>query len=51
MGYVLISPRGLVTGKSFERMLGHKTVTASIAGPEIADHVVGNVSGCFRGHH
>src|SRR6266850_6450605 len=43
--------RGLVAGQSPERMLGHKTVTAGIAGPEIADDVVGNKSGSFRSHH
>ena len=32
-------------------MLGHETVTAGIAGPEIADHVVVKVGGSFRCHH
>src|SRR5690349_21227202 len=29
-----------VTGEPLHRMLGHETVTAGVAGPEIADHVV-----------
>ena len=32
-------------------MLGHESVTAGIAGPEIADDVIGDESGSFRGHH
>ena len=32
-------------------MLGHEAVTAGIAGPEIADDVVGKKSGSFRSHH
>jgi hypothetical protein len=32
-------------------MLGHETVTAGIAGPEIADDVVGKKSRSFRSHH
>ena len=40
-----------VAGEPLDRMLGHETVTAGVAGPEIADHVVGEVGGSFRGHH
>ena len=41
----------LIAGKSLERVLGHETVTAGIAGPEIADDVVGQISGRFCRHH
>jgi hypothetical protein len=33
----------LVTDQTLERMLGYKTITASVAGPEIADDVVGKI--------
>ena len=33
----------LVTNQTLERMLGYKTVAAGVAGPEIADDVVGQV--------
>jgi hypothetical protein len=45
------SPTASVAGKPLERMLGHEAVTAGVAGPEIADDVVGNIGGGFRGHH
>src|SRR5271155_4307354 len=32
-------------------MLGHETVAAGIAGPEIADDVVGKIGRRFRGYH
>ena len=41
----------LVVGRPFERMLGDEAVTAGIAGPEIADEIVGEEGGSFRGHH
>jgi hypothetical protein len=41
----------LVAGKSFEQMLGHETVTTGVAGPEIADEIVGEIGGSFRRHH
>ena|ERR1017187_8147476 len=41
----------LVAGKPPQCVLGHETVAAGIAGPEIADDVVGNVGGSFRGYH
>src|ERR1700691_4342405 len=40
-----------VTGKALDRMLGHESVTAGIAGPEIADEIVGKIGGSFRGYH
>ena len=44
-------PRRSVAGKSPQRVLGHETITAGIAGPEIADDVVGQIGGRFRRHH
>src|SRR5258708_5091955 len=41
----------LVTGKPPQRVLGYETVTTGIAGPEIADDVVGNVGGSFGSYH
>ena len=40
-----------ITGEPLDRMLGHEAVTAGVAGPEIADHVVVQVGGSFRSHH
>ena len=45
------SKRMSVAGEPLERMLGHEAIAAGIAGPEIADDVVGNISGSFRGDH
>ena len=42
---------GSVAGKSLDRMLGHEAVTAGIAGPEIADDVIGKISRSFRSYH
>ena len=35
--------RNLVTDQTLERMLGYKTIAASVAGPEIAHDVVGQI--------
>ena len=32
-------------------MFGHESVTAGVAGPEIADDVIVEVGGSFRSHH
>jgi len=40
-----------ITSKPLDRMFGHEAVTAGVAGPEIADHVVVEVGGSFRCHH
>ena len=40
-----------VTGEPLDRMLGHESVTAGVAGPEITDHVVVEIGGSFRCHH
>ena len=40
-----------ITGEPLDRMFGHEAVTAGVAGPEIADHVVVEVGGSFRSHH
>ena len=40
-----------VTGEPLDRMLGHETVTAGVAGPEVADHVIVEVGGSFRCYH
>ena len=41
----------LVADRTLERMLGHKTVPACIAGPEIADEIVGQIGRSLRGYH
>jgi hypothetical protein len=46
-----IASNNSITGKSPQRVFGHETVTAGIAGPQIADDVVGKISGGFRGYH
>ena len=43
--------QGLVAGKSPQRMLGHEPVATGVAGPEIADDIVGNKGGSLRRHH
>ena len=45
------SGKALVAGKPLERVLGDKTIAAGVAGPEIADDVVGNIGGRFRSDH
>ena len=42
----------LVATKAFvDRMSGDEAIAAGVAGPEIADDVVGDIGGRFRGHH
>jgi hypothetical protein len=38
-------------GESCQRVPGYESVTAGIAGPEIADDIFGNISRRFCGHH
>ena len=40
-----------ITGEPLDRMLGHESVTAGVAGPEIANHVIVEISGSFRCYH
>jgi hypothetical protein len=40
-----------VAHEPFHRMFGYETVTTGVAGPEIADQMVVQVGGCFRGYH
>ena len=41
----------LIAGETLERMLGHKTIAAGIAGPEIADNVVTQIGRRLCGDH
>src|SRR3954453_9836695 len=41
----------LSTSWPVDRMLGHKTITASVAGPQIAHNVIGEIGGRFRSYH
>ena len=40
-----------VTGETCQRVLGDEPITTGIAGPEVADDVVGDESRCFGGDH
>ena len=40
-----------VTGEPLDGMFGYESVTAGVASPEIADEVLVQVGGRFRGHH
>ena len=41
----------LITSVAPERVLGHETVTASVARPEIADEIIVQIGGGFGRHH
>jgi hypothetical protein len=49
--YATTSSKRSIAGKSLERVLGHETIAAGIAGPEIADDVIEEISGSFGSHH
>src|SRR6202047_2238024 len=40
-----------VADEPLDRMFGYESVTAGVTGPEVADEVLVQVGGRFRGHH